>query len=330
MHIKSSAPGKGKKQPMPPKKYFIILAIIALISSSCEPAKEPVVDKNNLRVIASIFPLYDFARVIGGDKISVSLLVPPGTDVHGYELTPEEIVRVAKADVFLFINFEMEHWAYKIIGAAAEKTNMLAVETGKGTFLLPLSAAPSDSHKDAHEHASRFDPHIWLDFANAQKIVDNIADAFINKDPANSDYYKNNARAYKLQLAALDKKYRKELAGCKSNIILHAGHRAFAYLAKRYNLQYKAAYSASAEAEPLPHNIFDLAEQIKRMNAPYIFHEGLIAPRLAQTIARETGAGLLKLNSGHNIGKDDIKKGATFLSFMENNLDNLKKGLSCP
>ncbi|HPD57432.1 MAG TPA: zinc ABC transporter substrate-binding protein [Smithellaceae bacterium] len=315
---------------MLPKKCFAILLFAALILSACEPAKDPAADENKLKVVASIFPLYDFARVIGGDKISASLLLPPGTDVHGYELKPEEIIRVTRADVFLFVNFEMEHWAYKIITAAAEKTNMLAVETGKGTFLLPLSLAQDTEQDGDHEHISRFDPHIWLDFANAQKIVDNIAQAFINKDSKNSDYYKANAREYKQQLAALDKKYRRELTRCKSDMILHAGHWAFAYLAKRYNLKYKAAYSTSAEAEPLPRNIFEMTEQVRQMKTPYIFYEGLIAPRLAQTIARETGAGLLKLNNGHDIGKEDMKKGVTFISLMEDNLSNLKTGLSCP
>ncbi len=113
-------------------------------------------------------------------------------------------------------------------------------------------------------------------------------------------------------------------------MILHAGHWAFAYLAQRYKLKYMAAYSTSAEAEPLPQNIFNMVEQIKKTGATYIFYEDLVAPRLAQTMAKETGVGLLKLNNGHDIGKNDIKKGVTNLSLMEENLANLRKGLSCP
>src|SRR4030066_1220706 len=102
----------------------------------------------------------------------------------------------------------------------------------------------------------------------------------------------------------------------QTKVILHAGHWAFAYLAQKYNLKYMAAYSTSVEAEPLPQNIFALVEEIKSLKLPYIYYEDFIAPRLAQTIADETGATLLKLNNGHDISKDDIKKGATFISSL--------------
>lgn len=313
------------------KIFASFLIILSLITLSCKSAEDYGAPGDKLKVIASIFPLYDFAHAVGGEKVSVSMLIPAGADAHNYELRPDEIVKVINTDVFLFINFEMEHWAHKIIGSAAEKTNMLAVETGHGTILLPLTASFQHDLPANHEQqTSRFDPHIWLDFANAQIIIDNITEAFINKDQKNSDYYKNNAREYKSRLSALDKKYRRGLTKCQSNTILHAGHWAFAYLAKRYKLKYIAAYSTSAEAEPLPENIFNLVEQTKKMKTPYIFYEDFIAPRLARTIAQETGAELLKLNNGHDISKNDIKKGVTFLNLMEENLLNLQKGLLCP
>ena len=180
-------------------------------------------------MIATIFPIYDFARNIGGDKIKVTMLLPPGTDAHHYELKPKDIINVGKADIFLFTNFEMEQWAYKIINAAEKNTNMLAIETGAGAVLLPLNEE-GEEHKN---HVSKFDPHIWLDMDNAQKMVDNIAAAFIKKDSRNSDYYLRNAHNYKLKLIALDQRYRTELTKCKTKTILHAGHWAFAYLAKK-------------------------------------------------------------------------------------------------
>lgn len=313
---------------MPSKKVVVCFLLLPLIILSCQPAKDSGRADHKLKIVATIFPLYDFARIVGGEKIAVTMLLPPGTDAHNYELRPNDIIKVSKADVFLFINFEMEQWAYKIINAAAENTNMLAVETGQGALLLPL--ADIDKHHGQEERASKFDPHIWLDFDNAQRIVDKIAAAFIKKDSKNSDYYLKNAREYKLKLRALDNKYRDELIKCQTKVILHAGHWAFAYLAKKYNLKYMAAYSISAEAEPLPQNIFTLVEEIKNLKLPYIYYEDFIAPRLAQTIAQETGANLLKLNNGHDISKDDIKKGATFISLMEENLVNLKKGMLCP
>jgi zinc transport system substrate-binding protein len=318
-------------------KFFLCLFIGLLLILSCKPTEEPVGKDDRLKVIATIFPLYDFARHIGGDKISVTMLLPPASDPHHYELKPDDIIRVSKTDIFLFTSFEMEQWAYKIINTAAEKTNMLAVETGQGAFLLPLSAQhkhdtdhqPSQQ-ENTTEHSAKFDPHIWLNFDNAQIIVDHITASFINKDPKNSEYYKKNAQDYKRELIELDKKYRAQLSNCNTRTIIHTGHWAFAYLAQKYNLQYVAAYNMSADAEPSPQQIVTLIEQVKQQKLKYIYYEDLVAPRLARTIARETGAGLLKLSNGHDISKADIKKGESFISLMENNLRNLKEGMQCP
>ena len=306
------------------KKLFLFLLVLFLFVLSCQTAEDEGKNDGKLKVVATIFPIYDFARNIGGDRVKVTMLLPPSTDAHNYELKPEDIIKVGKADIFLFTNFEMEQWAYKIINADGDKTSMLAVETGSGTALLPL--ADVDEHE---KHLSQFDPHIWLDLDNAQKMIDNIATAFIKKDPRQSDYYLKNARKYKLRLIALDQRYRKELVKCQTRTVLHAGHWAFAYLARKYNLIYISAYNASADSEPSPQKMFSMIEQIKAQKIRYIYYEDLVAPRLAETIARETGTGLLKLNNGHDISKNDLKKGSSFITLMEDNLAALKKGMQC-
>jgi zinc transport system substrate-binding protein len=308
------------------KKISLLILILLSFLLSCQQGKESNKEGQKLKVIATIFPIYDFARNIGGDKIKVTMLLPPGTDAHHYELKPKDIINVGKADIFLFTNFEMEQWAYKIINAAEKNTNMLAIETGNGAVLLPLNAEEGAQEN----HVSKFDPHIWLDMDNAQKMVDNITAAFIKKDSRNSDYYLRNAHNYKLKLIALDQRYRTELAKCKMKTILHAGHWAFAYLAKRYNLKYIAAYNVLADAEPSPQKIITLVQQVKTEKVPYIYYEDMMNPRLAQMIAKETGAGLLKLNNGHDESKASIERGESFISLMENNLTNLKKGMLCP
>ena len=309
-------------------KKLLLLLLLPMSLIACQPAKESSKEEQKLKVVAAIFPVYDFARNVGGDKIKITMLLPPGTDAHHYELRPGDIIKVSKADIFLFTNFDMEPWAYKIINAADKNTNMLAVETGNGTASLPLNQ--EKENEDHDDHDSGYDPHIWLDMDNAVKMVDNITAAFIKKDSRNSDYYLKNARDYKAKLMAMDQKYRTELAGCKTKTILHAGHWAFAYLAKRYNLNYVAAYNVLADAEPSPQKILALIKQIKDENVHYVYYESMMNPRLAHVIARETHAGLLKLNNGHDISKEDMKNGESFISLMEKNLINLKKGMECP
>jgi zinc transport system substrate-binding protein len=318
------------------KKIMLCLLVMLSFLGACQQIEDEGESDGKLKVVATIFPIYDFALNVGGDRVKVSMLLPPATDAHNYELKPEDIVKVSKADIFLFTNFEMEQWAYKIIQAAGEKTNVLPVETGSGAFLLPLSYEDgrhahhgNNGHDEHTEHASKFDPHIWLDLDNAQKMVDNIARAFIKKDSRSSDYYLKNAQEYKLKLIALDKRYRNELNKCKTKTIVHAGHWAFAYLAKQYNFIYVAASNVTADAEPTPQKMVSLIEQVKAENIRYIYYEDLVAPRLAQTIARETGTELLKLSNGHDISKEDMKSGLSFILLIENNLNTLKKGMQC-
>lgn len=318
------------------KKLMLVLIIGFLLLSSCKPNQEPRGVDTRLQVTATIFPLYDFARNVGGNKVSVKMLLPPAADAHHYELRPDDIVRVSKTDIFLFTSFEMEPWAYKIINAAAEKTNMLAVETGQGTYLIPLSEE-HEHHTDSlspqpdngNVQTAKFDPHIWLDFDNAQKMIDNIAAAFIKRDPVNSETYKQNAQSYKTKLMDLDREYREQLSNCRTRTLLHAGHWALAYLAKRYHLEYMAAYNMSADAEPSPKQILTMIGEVKKQKLPYIYYEDLTAPRLARTIAEETGAGLLRLNNGHDISKNDLQSGVSFIALMERNLVHLKKGMQC-
>ena len=310
---------------LPPKKIFICLLLLLSLIFSCQNSRETEKPDNKLLIIATIFPVYDMARNIGGDKVKVTMLLPPATDAHNFELKPNDIIRISKADLFLYVNMEMEHWAYKVIAASSSNAKLLPVETGSGITLLPLTG--SDGEED--HHSSKFDPHIWLDFNNAQKMADNIAAALVKIDSRHSEYYLKNATQYKNKLAALDNKFRTGLTGCKSRTILHAGHWAFAYLANRYGLKYYSVYNVSADSEPEPQKIMALIQQIKDTKAPYIYFEDLINPRLAQTIARETGASLLKLNNGHTISKAEMSRGVSFLSLMEENLVNLKRGMQC-
>jgi len=309
---------------MPTKKYAICLLLVLSLILSCQDSRQTDKPDNKLLVIATIFPLYDFARNIGGDKVKVSMLLPPATDAHNFELKPNDIIKISKADLFLYVNMEMEHWAYKVIQATSSNTKLLPVETGSGINMLSLTDSDGEDH-----HSSKFDPHIWLDFNNAQRMADNIATALVKIDPRNSDYYLKNAAEYKNKLAVLDNKFNTGLTGCKSRTILHAGHWAFAYLANKYGLKYYSVYNVSADSEPEPQKIIALIQHIKDTKAPYIYSEELINPRLAETIARETGASLLKLNNGHTISKAEMSRGVSFLSLMEENLVNLKRGMQC-
>jgi len=305
------------------KLLFLLILLIALLSlCSCQQRQQRHSEK--LLVVTTLFPLYDFARQVGGDRIEVSLLLPPGVEPHSFEPTPDDILRINRADIFIFTNKYMEPWAVHMTDSIAKKS--LVVDASRGVTFYPAleNADAEDSHHDMGA-----DPHIWLDFDNDRIIVDNMLTAFVAKDPSNRDYYTANATAYKAKLADLDKRFKEGLSQCATRDFIHGGHFAFGYMSRRYNLHYQSAYALNPDAEPTAAKLTDLIKQIRHSGLQYVYTEELLSPRVAETIAAETGAGLLKLNGAHNITKSEFDRGVTFISLMEGNLKNLRTGLQC-
>jgi zinc transport system substrate-binding protein len=307
----------------------LICLCAGTIACQKKEARTQAPSHGKLIVVTTLFPLYDFARAVAGDKAQVTLLLPPGVEPHNFEPKPEDIVRISRADLVVYTNEYMEPWAVKLLRTIATKP--VVVDTSKGVTLL--KAGPEEDAEHAHggeQHHRWMDPHIWLDFGNAQIMVQNIADGLIAKDPANRDYYAANAKRYQEELRKLDEEYQAGLSNCGKKVFLHGGHYAFGYLAKRYGLSYHSAQAVNPDAEPTPVKIAELVKEVRANGLKYVYCEELLSPVTAQMIARESGASVLLLNGAHNVSKDDFDKQVSFLSLMRQNLVNLRKGLQCP
>ena len=265
-----------------------------------------------LQVVTTLFPQYDFVRQVADGRVSVRLLVPPGIEPHEYEPTPQDILQINRADVFIYTNKYMEPWVAKVLSGAGR--GLLVVDASRGIeFIRGRGGA---------------DPHVWLDLANARLMVDNVRDALSAKDPANAAFYRGNAERYSHQLLELDERYRRELAGCRTRSYIFGGHSAFGYFNRRYGLTDLAAYRGfSPETEPTARDLIQLIKRAK--GTKYVYYEELLSPKTAEMIADETGASLLLLHGAHNLSKQELDSGVTFLSIMEHNLENLKIGLAC-
>jgi len=315
----------------------IILSLLFFIAgTACQRQEQQIGKAKQLNVVTTLFPLYDFTKNIAGDKVSVTLLLPPGVEAHSFEPKAGDMLRVNAADLFIFTGKFMEPWADGMLKGVDNK-GLIVVDASTGITLIQGEDKHHDhghgkgeQHgKENHHDHGKIDPHLWLDFANAQKMVSNILEALVVKDPANKDFYTKNSDAFIAKLADLDRRYREAFVTCKKNIFVHGGHFAFNYLAKRYNIQYIAAYHGSPDSEPTPKRLITLKKKMQQNNIQYVYYEELITPRVAEVLAKETGATLLKLHGAHNISKEEFEKGVSFLSLMEGNLKNLKAGLEC-
>jgi len=312
---------------------LVVLCSAALFFTGCIKGEEkPAI---GLQVVTTLFPLYDFARTIGGDKAHVTMLLPPGVEPHTFEPRPEDMIRISRAGLFIYTSKYMEPWAEKVVTGIDSRTLRVVNAGERVTYRAGVTEDEHDhGHKGSGEHDHHhdqkgMDPHIWLDFANAALMVDTILDGFIAADPGNSGVYRQNAESLKKRLAALDQTYRKELSSCSTRKLLHGGHYTFGYLARRYDLEYHALSGISSDSEPSAERMVALVREIRSSGAKYLFAEELLSPRLTEALAQEAGVGVLMLHGAHNLSRDDMSRNVTFFDLMERNLEQLQKGLQC-
>lgn len=319
------------------KKLFIAILLtftLILYLSGCGTKQAgPAVSNGKIKVIATLFPQYDFARQIAGDKADISLLLPPGMEAHSFEPSPKDIVDIEKAGMFIYTGKYMEPWVDRIIKGSKDSAEII-VDASKGIELLDEkepghdNASEESGHVDEEGNHEGKDPHIWLDPTNAVKMVENITEGLVQADPKNESYYRQNAEAYKKKLLELDGKFTEAFSKVKSKTIIYGGHFAFGYFAKRYGLDYISPYKGFApDAEPNPQRIAELIRKMKESGSKFIYYEELVDPKVAKVIADETGAGMLLLHGAHNISRDELDKGITYIEIMESNLEKLKQGL---
>lgn len=298
--------------------------------------------KGGLPVVATVYPAYDIAKQVGGDKVNVTLLVPPGTEPHDWEPTVKDLKAVGQAKVFIYNGAGLEP-SEKLLAPDILK-EAKPVELAKSVELMPIKTVDLDGEAEAdHDHDHHIDaahhdddghdhhhgtvdPHIWLNPMNVAKEVDAVVAAFSEADPANKDYYEANGKAYKEKLTALDSQYR-AFAATIPNKELVVTHEAFGYLANRYGFTQLGIMGVAPDAEPTPERMASIISFVKAHKVKAIFSEELVNPKLAEAIAKETGAKVYMLNPVEGLTEEQMKAGATYLSIMEDNLKVLKTAL---
>ena len=312
---------------------FALLVSFALLLSGCvsQPAAGAQ-HEGKLKVVASFYPMYDFAKNVGGERVSVSVLIPPGVEPHNFEPTPSSIRQLSEANIFVLNGAGMEHaWAHGLIeGLGNEKLTL--VEASEGVELI---AATGHHHDDeAHEAAEEehdhgeYDPHVWLSPVFAKKQVENIRDAFIAADPEGKAYYEANAEAYEAKLDSLDAKFKALFPTCKKKDILIT-HATLGYFCRGYGCNQMPIEGISEEGEPSPAGLAAIVDQARKHNVTAVFFESLISPKSAQTLSTEIGAQALVFNTVHGVTPEEEARGENYLSLMEENLENIKIGLDC-
>lgn len=318
-------------------KLFALAIVSSLMLSACstkssnsasDVSKDGSSDK--VKVYTSFYPMYDFTKKIGGDKVEVENLVPAGTEPHDWEPNPKDIVKIGESDVFVYSGAGMEEWIDKLKESiGSDKTEI--VEASKGVNLIKtvdddhVESDDMDDHDDhnddIHDHDNG-DPHVWLNPQNAKIQMKNIKDALVKVDGKNKDYYEKNFEEYSKKLDELDSKFKTELSTTSKKDIV-VSHEAFGYLAAAYGLNQVGIEGLSPDSEPDASRMRQVSEFAKKNGVKYIFFEELVSDKVSKTIANEVGAKTAVLSPIEGLSEEQIKAGDDYFSIMEKNLENL-------
>ena len=304
------------------KKFFSIGSVVILLAGCTAPVtprENPQGSDVQVTVAASFYPLAFLAEEIGGDAVSVLQVTPGGTEPHDYEPSPQQLVAIHNADVFLMNGEGVDAWGDAIFDELYEK--------GIATIRMTDSIELIDSPSKEEEH-DEYDPHIWLNPVLMQEEAILIQDAFIEADPAHAELYRTNTTRLLAELEDLDSAYRTGLADCAQTFIV-TSHNAFRYMTKEYGFESLAIAGIDAEEEPSAARIAELANLAQEKNIKYIFFETLVSPKLAETVANEIGAESLVLNPLEGLTADEAEQGHDYLSVMYSNLENLRTAMQC-
>jgi len=285
-----------------------IVVIIPLLSFGLWNYETPIIiekaeGQSKITAITSFYPLYEFTKEIGGDKVDVSLLVPQGVEPHDWEPTIRDIQKIEQADLIIINGNGFEKWVDKI-----DSSKVSIINSGRSFGLITGEPQSVDFH-------------YWLNPLSAKLQIKAIADGLIEADPENADYYKNTKKAYDLKLDALHSKIKTELDGCKKDFV--AFHDAFSYFAHEYDLnQHTIIQSNSPHSEPTSKKLEDIIQLAKSLDIDVIFTEEGVGIRTSQVIANEIGGKVLIL-SPLEVVEDD----SSYFKKMEENVLNLKEAL---
>jgi zinc transport system substrate-binding protein len=325
--------------------YILCAAMLIALFGCAQVNTSADGGENGLSIVTTIFPPYDFARAIADGKADVTMLIDPGTEVHTFDPTPEDIIKIQNADVFIYIGGENDAWVDQVLESmdVSGKTILRLIDAVTPVEEETVEGMQSD-HDHAHEeeahaheeeareheeeHHHGYDEHIWTSPKNAISMINYIADALGRIDEDNAESYTQNAADYTAQIAKVDEQIQSIVDASQTKLLVVADRFPFRYLADEFGLDYRAAFSGcTSESEASARTLAYLIDTVKEKDINFVYYIEFSNQAVAKAVSEQTGAEMLLLHSCHNVTREDFKAGVTYLKLMQDNAENLEKGL---
>ncbi|MCM3784136.1 metal ABC transporter substrate-binding protein [Neobacillus mesonae] len=340
----------------------LLLSTMMIFTAACgndtNSGSQGQIEADKFNVVTSFYPIYEFAKTIGGEDANVINLIPTGVEPHDWTPRSQDIVNTSKAGLFLYNGAGLEGWVPNFLKGLDSDSNVKSVEVSEGIELIDSEGDSHDhdhaaeesteehthegeehtheeedhAHEeeaaaadDGHNHGST-DPHTWVSPKSAIVMAENIKNSLVEADPEHKDGYEERYETLRQQLEDLDAKFTEELSNVTNKEIV-VSHQAFGYLARDYGLTQHAIMGLSPDAEPRGQDIVNLANLVKEEGIKYIFFEELVSDKLAKTLASEAGVETMVLNPVEGLTEEQLKNGESYFTLMEKNLQNLLTAL---
>lgn len=302
------------------KRLIAALLCLCLILCGCTAQPEKPHDETKLQIVCTSFPAYDFAREIAGDRAELTLLIKPGSEVHSYEPTPKDMIRIQESDLFICNGGESEQWAKTLITPELNTIYMMdCVDTVEES---------ADGIYNAEDGEPELDEHVWTSPLNAIKISKEICNALCKLDTDNAEAYKTNFTAYKAQLMALDREFRQVIKNSGKHTLVFADRFPMRYFALEYGLNCYAAFpGCSSETEPSAKTVAYLIDRVREDKIPAVLYMEFSNQKMADVICEDTGCKKLPFYSAHSVSAEQFEQGVSYLDLMRINLNSLKEAL---
>ncbi len=319
-------------------KRILSLLFVALLALSllvaCAP-KDAAEAKGGISIVSTVFPSYDFARQItAGTDADVTLLLQPGEEVHSFDPTSQDIIRVQNADLFLYVGGENDTWVEGVLSGLDKSVNTFRMMDAVTLYEEELVAGMQPEKEAASADAAaieeqEWDEHVWTAPVNAIAIVKAMTARLIVIDPDNATTYQANADAYVVQLEALDQSFWDVVNTASRKTVVFADRFPVRYFVEEFGLSYHAAFpGCSAETEPSAATVAALIDHVRAESIPVVFYIEMSNQQMANTVAEATDAATMLFHTCHNVTKAEFESGATYLSLMQNNVLTLLVALN--
>lgn len=316
------------------KRLFTVLLILSLTLplSGCKGGCYES-GSGELSIVTTVFPAFDFAREIAGERASICLLIPPGSESHSFEPTAQDILRIQNCDLLICNGGESEVWLEDMLeGLDGDIPRVVMLDCVQALEEEVKEGMQDQAHEheeeeaEDHGHEPEYDEHVWTSPRNAALISRAISERLCSIDPENAEYYTSRCDSYCDSLLALDENFRSLFQELGKPTMIFADRFPVRYFVEEYGLDYYAAFPGCAEqAEPSARTVAFLIDKVMEENTPAVFYIEFSNQKMADVICEDTGCKKLLFHSCHNVTRQQLDEGVSYLGLMRKNLDTLKE-----